>query len=105
MVPVRDATRTLPEISHRDLDTSFNPVDIDYRHRTGTRRIDDTLTEEDWNYEEMSDALGGFGGWRRKRLKNYKYIDNLTTTESLPLLACKSVISAARRREKFKPRD
>ena len=73
--------RKIPEYdgTARDLETSLNVNYYDTRERRGTRRLEDTIVEEEWECHEIETALGIESSLHR--MKNFKYVDDLTVLE------------------------
>ena len=74
----------------RDLEGSFNVNYCDTRSRKGTRRVEDTMVEEEWECHEIEAVLGIESSLHR--MKNFKYVDDLTVLEVNSLrLACGTI--------------
>ena len=80
-----------PPTSLRDLDQSVNVNYHDNRLQKGTRRIEDTMIEEEWERNEIEAALQI--EVEVIQLEKFKYVDDLTVVEPLPLRAGISTIS------------
>ena len=99
---LRDQTLDISRYD-RTHDFSLNVGEFDRRTRRADNPLDDTapnpLTEA-WTSEEIEAELGVPERWRRIPIKNYKYVDDQTIVEVVPLSSAVSSITT-RKEERY----